>query len=251
MTNFFRRMRQTLLKEGKKRRYFKYALGEIFLVVIGILIAFQVNSWNDSRKDQSKKLALLKALKVEFTSNLEQLDTVIFYDEKVLKSTFQLLNLNPEDAVLIERDSLRQIIQNTSWLWTFDPLNGALRSGISSGTIHLIKNDSLVSLLFAWPDLVADAKENEDRATEHRLNSDEVFSRFIRSRDYRSIQHTELGASKFTSDYQGLLNDPLFEDYISERNTHTLDAIYELNVVKEQNTLIIKLLENELNLIQK
>ena len=50
MIKFFRNIRQTLINEGKTSRYFKYAIGEIVLVVIGILIALSINNWNDQRK---------------------------------------------------------------------------------------------------------------------------------------------------------------------------------------------------------
>ena len=51
MIKFFRKIRQNLLSEGKTGKYFKYALGEIILVVIGILIALQINNWNEQQKE--------------------------------------------------------------------------------------------------------------------------------------------------------------------------------------------------------
>lgn len=53
MIKFFRNIRQNLLNEGKTSKYFKYAIGEIILVVIGILIALQINNWNEGRKDHN------------------------------------------------------------------------------------------------------------------------------------------------------------------------------------------------------
>ena len=52
MIKFFRKIRQNLLSEGKTGKYFKYAIGEIVLVVIGILIALQINNWNEGRKQE-------------------------------------------------------------------------------------------------------------------------------------------------------------------------------------------------------
>lgn len=51
MINFFKKIRQDLLMENKTGKYLKYAIGEILLVVIGILIALQANNWNEDRKD--------------------------------------------------------------------------------------------------------------------------------------------------------------------------------------------------------
>jgi len=54
MIKLFRRIRQNLLMENKSGKYFKYAIGEIILVVIGILIALQINNWNEIRKKKSR-----------------------------------------------------------------------------------------------------------------------------------------------------------------------------------------------------
>ena len=63
MIKFFRKIRQNLLSEGKTGKYFKYAIGEIILVVIGILIALQINNWNEGRKEIIKSKALLEEFK--------------------------------------------------------------------------------------------------------------------------------------------------------------------------------------------
>ena len=246
MLRFFRKIRFEIMEKNKPGKYLKYAIGEIVLVVIGILIALQINNWNEARKDHDKKMALLNSLKVEFTLNLEQLDSVMYYDKLVVKSTYWFLHLDPESAAAKNTDSLRERLQHTSWLWTFDAQNGALRSGISSGNIHLIKNDSLINLLFSWQDIVADAKENEDRSIDLRLKSNYVLDRYIRIIDYRKIIHPDLGISKFQSDYFALINDPVFEDYISERYTFMQDALNELYLVRNQNLKILELLDSEL-----
>jgi hypothetical protein len=65
MIKFFRKIRQNLLMENKTGKYFKYAIGEILLVVIGIIIALQLNNWNESRNLSYKEIISLKALKSE------------------------------------------------------------------------------------------------------------------------------------------------------------------------------------------
>ncbi len=245
MLKFFRNIRQSLLMENKNAKYLKYAIGEIVLVVFGILIALQVNNWNEDRKSQHRKNILLKSLQAEFKQNLIQLDSVLHFDNVVVKSSLRFLHLKPEEVAILGQDTLKALLQNTSWIWTFDPLNGALRSGISSGDINLIKSEELKNLLFNWQDVVADAKENEIRALDLRLNSP-VITKHVRNTAYRSTDRTELGASKFNSDFIGLINDPLFEDYISARYSHMKDAVIELNQVKSQNITILNLIEREL-----
>ncbi|GAA4280367.1 DUF6090 family protein [Gaetbulibacter aestuarii] len=244
MIKFFRNIRQKLLKENKTTGYFKYAIGEIVLVVIGILIALNINNWNENLKDQVKKEKLMNALEVEFRVNLIQLDTVLSYDNKVLKSTQDFLKIT--GSTDIDTLAMPGMFQNLSWKWTFDPLNGALRSGISSGDIHLIKNDLLVKLLFGWEDVVSDARENEDRCVAVVINSKPLLEKYIRNLDYRRVWKSELPPSQFDSDYIGLLNDPLFEDYLTERYITMADALSELNVLREANKRMLDMIRSEL-----
>jgi len=247
MINFYRKIRKKMADDNKPLKYARYAIGEIVLVVIGILIALSINSWNENRKNLAQKEMQLKALQIEFTSNLTQLNEVIYYDDLVLKTTKRLLQLNSENSIEMTSDSLRYWLQNSSFRWTFDPINGALRSAISSGEIHLIQSESLVDLLFGWQDFVADAKEEEVRCVAAVIASRPIVEKHVRNLNYRSVLSPELGKSKFKSDYQSLLRDPLFEDYLAERYISMYGALEELENVKKNNTLIIKLIETELN----
>jgi hypothetical protein len=62
MIKFFRKIRQNLLMQNKTGKYFRYALGEIVLVMIGILLALQVNNWNENRKAKINEVVLVKQL---------------------------------------------------------------------------------------------------------------------------------------------------------------------------------------------
>ncbi|MAX71031.1 MAG: hypothetical protein CMC76_08010 [Flavobacteriaceae bacterium] len=62
MIKFFRNIRKKLLNEGKTTQYFKYAIGEIVLVVIGILMALQINNWNDNRKTRNYEKEILSLI---------------------------------------------------------------------------------------------------------------------------------------------------------------------------------------------
>lgn len=247
MIKLIRNIRKKLIAQGKTTNYIKYALGEIVLVVIGILIALQVNNWNENRISFTKKEKLLNALKIEFKSNLTQLDKVLYFDKIVLEGTKRLMDIDPENFVQITSDSMPNWLQNASFRWTFNPINGALRSGISSGEIHLIKSDSLVNLLFGWQDFVADSRENEERCVAAVIAARPIIEKYIRNLDFRRTYIVELRKSKFPSDYQSLFKDPLFEDYLGERYLSMDDALFELKQVKKQNNLILELINLELN----
>ncbi len=74
MLKFFRRIRLKLLSEGHLKRYLVYAIGEILLVVIGILIALQINNWNEWRKDRMKEKIVLENLVENMELNIERIE---------------------------------------------------------------------------------------------------------------------------------------------------------------------------------
>jgi len=92
MIKFFRKIRQNLLMENKTGKYLKYAIGEIVLVVIGILIALQINNWNDERKNNIKEYNLL----TEMLGNLktDSIDMIgnVARNTRVLKSAEAIQN---------------------------------------------------------------------------------------------------------------------------------------------------------------
>ncbi|MFC3881291.1 DUF6090 family protein [Algoriphagus namhaensis] len=92
MLKIFRKIRQDLLSEGKTAKYLKYAIGEIVLVVIGILIALQINNWNESRKERRIESNILNEILVNLEDDLENLDlkieetsTFLTHSSKVLE----------------------------------------------------------------------------------------------------------------------------------------------------------------------
>ena len=89
MIKFFRKIRQKLLSENKFSKYLIYAIGEIVLVVIGILIALQINNWNELQKLNEKEISVAKELYIELNENLisvkNQLELWENRDEKILE----------------------------------------------------------------------------------------------------------------------------------------------------------------------
>ena len=71
MLRFFRQIRKDQLMSDKARKYFLYAVGEIALVVIGILLALQINIWNENRKLKAEEINILRALKTDLSAGLE------------------------------------------------------------------------------------------------------------------------------------------------------------------------------------
>ncbi|WP_445385797.1 DUF6090 family protein [Robiginitalea sp. IMCC44478] len=77
MIKFFRKIRQNLLSEGKNGKYFKYAIGEIVLVVFGILIALQINNWNEYQNERETEMMVLNEVSENLDANILRLQSMI------------------------------------------------------------------------------------------------------------------------------------------------------------------------------
>ena len=97
MLKFFRKIRYNLMEQNKTGKYLKYAVGEIILVMIGILLALQVNNWNQQRIAMQKEQLLLEALHDEFVENKAQFEMVIAAHELAMASTQYVIAQFPID----------------------------------------------------------------------------------------------------------------------------------------------------------
>ena len=82
---FFRKIRKNLLIENKTAKYFKYAIGEIALVMIGILLALQVNNWNHNRIDSKREVGYIKNIERDLKNQLKAIDIQIDFEEEVVE----------------------------------------------------------------------------------------------------------------------------------------------------------------------
>jgi len=153
MIKFFRKIRQQMLNENKTSKYFKYALGEVILVVIGILIALQINTWNENRKAANEEIKILNALQADFKVSKYRIEETISIQQRVLDYSSILMNIHErQDQKEFEYfdthlDSLKDLIDyGTTW-YRAEPVTGAYNALISAGKVDLIKNEDLRHLL--------------------------------------------------------------------------------------------------------
>ncbi|MDX1471527.1 MAG: DUF6090 family protein, partial [Flavobacteriaceae bacterium] len=163
MIKFFRNIRQSMIRKNRFTKYILYALGEIILVVVGILIALQINNWNESRKDDHKEQLILKQLKIEYQSNLVQLASKVKIRNSLIKDSKEVMQLFQTQETISE-DSLAKKLSSLGLATTFDPIQNDL---VSSGNINIIKNIELKRLLTNWPSDVIQLKETEQVYLNH------------------------------------------------------------------------------------
>ena len=104
MLTHLRKIRSSLIESGATRKYLLYAIGEVLLVMVGILLALQVNNWNEWRKDRIKEKEVLKDLQINLQSNVQ------FLEENIelfsFRSNASSIVLNVMDNKLSYHDSL-------------------------------------------------------------------------------------------------------------------------------------------------
>ena len=145
MIKFFRKTRQNLINEGKTAKYVKYAIGEIILVVFGILIALQINNWNENRKMNHQKNSYLKRLIQE---NKEDLVTFTNEIERLHNNNTIIVNLsnafkdkNCSDSLLV-KSANNYLIFGTLYP-TVIPSTSTFEDLSNTGNLSVIKNTEL------------------------------------------------------------------------------------------------------------
>ena len=106
MIKLFRIIRQQLLQEGKSLEYLKYAIGEIVLVVIGILIALQINNWNEEKKTKTEMIGIYQSIVDELETDIQTLDNILpdfVWKNNTIK---RIINSNPTQEEWTSNDSL-------------------------------------------------------------------------------------------------------------------------------------------------
>ena len=139
MIKFFRHIRKNLLSEGKTGKYFKYAIGEIVLVVIGILIALQINNWNQNRLKGEKEIQILKSFVTQFQNDVSQLDESLeFYDEASESIDIIIDHL---DNKIPYHDSLNQHFFISTRFYGDSDLDNNVFESLKSLGVDLITNE--------------------------------------------------------------------------------------------------------------
>ncbi|WP_418604572.1 DUF6090 family protein [Hwangdonia sp.] len=251
MIKFFRKIRQNLLLENKTGKYLKYAIGEILLVVIGILLALQVNTWNENSKINKQELQLLESLQYEFTSNKNELDRSLKKSQLIQKRCEAILeNTGNREMKLskIESDSL--INWGLTNIVTYDVSNGIISDIISSGKIQIIRNERIKNFLSNWNGILNDVKEDETWAVNERNNV--IYPFLYKHSNYTSTtqsnsQNTEI-TSGFDTDYKAVYKFLEFENLANSQRIWNRKNERNYKNLKSRIEEIIILFEQEINL---
>jgi hypothetical protein len=150
MIKLFRKIRQKLIEQSKVRNYFLYAIGEIFLVVIGILIALQINIWNENRKDRLLEKNYLLGIAENLDSDIKELELLIVDDSLLLDGYTNLVRAFSDKSYRSNPNALIGTIFRIQLVNSFEGNSIVFEDLKSAGRTNLIRFDSLRYYLLSY-----------------------------------------------------------------------------------------------------
>jgi hypothetical protein len=206
MIKFFRKIRQKLLTENKFSKYLFYAIGEIVLVVIGILIAIQINNWNESNKNREKEALLLTELKANLKDDRIDLEYNIKYNKK--RTEYNEIIRTVIEEKIPYSDTLKpyfgkffgnfQLSENTS-TW----------ENLKSVGLDLISNDSLRNNISNLYSNRYQYLENLEKGLDDKYQWDFLYPQIL-----KHINLEELWVSGTPRNYEKWIKDEEFYEAI-------------------------------------
>ncbi len=233
MINLFRKIRKNLSSENKIGKYLLYASGEIILVVIGILIAIQLNSWKTETDENAEVLNDLNGLYAELNQDSERMDTLYaFYADKT-DAIQRLLEYN-DTSVQLSNHALGELFNSILEYKKFSSKRSTYLSMISGGYINKIKYKDLINEIIKYyespyltwsTEIYGNISESIDYSQTEIYHSNDGLIRLKRD---NSIPNWTLNNDQYKSDYAKLVQSKWAIDILT-------------NFLKQSNFIFINL----------
>ena len=259
MIKFFRKLRQQLLTENKFSKYLLYAIGEIILVVIGILIALQFNTWQIEKKDRQIERTLLENIKRDLESDIQEYRNVKEFKIDQNKSGLRLLEYIIDTSKPFE-DTLQFINDFQLIVYFMVPSSNRTSFDIATSTGYLnnITNDSLTNDLSNYfnniglEQHVTETKRFINAYNENNLiNNYNMFSKNVMALDGHGGQ---FALTRYNNDNRPILQpqdirgDLSLENYLNQLSIRLKIGIKGLEREEKWANNLIKKIDIQLNL---
>lgn len=244
MIKFFRKIRQQLVKENRFSKYMLYALGEIILVVFGILIALAISNWNETQKSKKLEKQLLHALLAEFESNLQLLDDVIALNNSNIENSILLGEYTgPSVTNIYEKEVSERMVGIFKIAPRYLPNQGTVQEIINSGRLSVLSDDQLRKALSAWKSGLESVKRQENYVVERRDIGHDFFLKegnFRRHLDIINDALLDPTPSKFPNNDFKFLENQEFESqlYLFIVASRNLNVVFYEPLRERINTII-------------
>jgi len=247
MLHLFHKIRRQLFSENKMGRYLLYAIGEIVLIVIGILIAIAIDNNNEERKIQKMEQVYLLGLKNEFEQSRIKLQTLIEFNRNSYEDARMIAGYITSGKFPDEAELSVLLFNAISYEIAYNPNNSLLNEVISTGYLKNFRNAQLRQELAAWESVIQGIHRQEATMREQRekmldlFRTDEGSIRTIL--DLSGVSENEIGLEKCKTTESNLkiLRSKAFENNLLP---------YVLTAINTENNHYIPLLERINNILQ-
>ena len=254
MIKFFRSIRQSLIMEQNNARYLKYALGEIVLVVVGILIALQINNWNEERKEKLEEIATLKNIKSDFLNTIAEFQENNAFKNRIISTSAILYKIIQTKENPYSQKQLDSLLGELLINPTYNGQSETLNILFNSGKINIINNETIKNKLVVWPQQVEDMTEDEIYASNivyfslyPILKKHVSLYNIINQIQYKFRLVNYTSESRFESNYKALFEDREFESTLSTRElTISVSLVLSQELIKSAEE-IITLIDSEID----
>lgn len=238
MIKFFRRIRFNLMEQNKTGKYLKYAIGEIILVVIGILIALQVNNWNESRKERRLEIQLLKDLRAELEFTDKELGIVARNNEEDVKNYIKIRKYIDEDLPYNSSlDSAFGILDT----WGMPYLRNSAYQAINDKGMDIISNDSLKKQVINLYEFDMNKLVKDQGAWEWSFNQNttqRIMNKYVRRHEtnYSLASPNNFEALKGSDEFRNFLSIliPMRDDHVGNLNNTKTSTLKVLDAVNNE-----------------
>ena len=239
-----------MVNEGKTTNYLKYAIGEIMLVVIGILIALQINNWNDNRKDSIQEKVVLRSLLENLNQAKAQSELLISEEYTLKKGLMQILGVVSVENSIDHEIIPDSIFKMAVWdLQSDQPTFIAYSNLKNTNKLSLIKNKKLIE---KFTDLEFSLNKLndilEDRLSVHQIRIDDILENDINFIPLVKSNVPEINIEKeMPNDYTELLRIKRVRNLLGMKLSFTQDVINRRENLDKVIEGLISLIKNELH----
>lgn len=241
MISFFRKIRQKLLSQNRVTRYLAYALGEIFLVVIGILIALQLNIQKEETEEKKVTEQLLKGIQADLKLEVERIDFLLAYYGEITDGIQQIL-LNYQGKEINTNEELGHYFLNTFEFRKFSKFNTNYQTLYGSGLLQEIDDKKLSEEIitnYTKQFLEWSLEIYQQKASSFNFNNATQFDpldKLQRSADYHSIPNFRLDlGDQYKTDFKEFIKEPEVLNFLVDL-LHQSELVFSnLNTYKETN----------------
>ena len=240
MINFFRKIRKKLADDNKPLKYMRYAIGEIVLVVIGILIALSINNWNDVNKEKKIEIEYLGQLVNDLNVDLITFDTTIGSLNRTQKDLRYIIAFfsNREAKTLDTTKLIQSIVNGADFGWSYPKsVNTTFDELKSTGNLSLIKNAKLRTKIIAYQEF---NKHENERIDERRSDyPNATYTLIPRSPDDDFLFHEGVIPNQLIM--QRILHSNLNQSVIAQLNYSRFMKQRHLALRKKAQELLVEI----------